>query len=57
MLKVGDVVRVKGTTMKMTVNYITSLVIETVWFDANNNLNRDSFSKETLELADDTKKT
>lgn len=57
MIKVGDVVRIKGTKIKMTVNYISATIAETVWFDVNGILNKDNFAKEALELANDTQKT
>lgn len=57
MLKVGDVVRIKGTKVKMTVNHIGTLLVETVWFDENYNLFKYSFSKDALEIADDYEKT
>ena len=51
MFKTGDVVRLKGTNMKMTVDSIDVNYVNVVWFDREDDVNRFAFIMYNLELA------
>ena len=50
--KAGDVVVVKGLLTKMTVSATrpNDNLVDTVWFDYNNELRRDTFRRAMLEI-------
>lgn len=47
-MKVGDVVRLKGGGPAMTVEQIDPELVSVAWFDCDNVLRRESFSKDLL---------
>ncbi len=47
--KAGDVVRVKGTDVKMTIHSVSSKYITCIWFDKDNHFQRLGFATEILE--------
>ena len=47
-IKVGDVVRLKGYKISMTVEKITEYGIECVWFDPDQQVQRGRFQLETI---------
>jgi uncharacterized protein YodC (DUF2158 family) len=44
----GDVVKLKGSHVIMTVEAVLDNKVKCVWFDVNNHLHRDEFKKITL---------
>jgi uncharacterized protein YodC (DUF2158 family) len=50
--KIGDLVKVKGSDVKMTVESIENELIHTVWFDTFNQLRRGSLHFLVLEVVD-----
>lgn len=50
MIKIGDVVRLKGTSMKMTVESLLADFAIVIWFDREDEFNRYIFSVDRLEL-------
>ena len=50
-LEVGDVVKLKGGQVKMTVEAVLDNKIKCVWFDVKNQLKRDEFKKVILTRA------
>jgi uncharacterized protein YodC (DUF2158 family) len=50
MFKPGDVVRLKSTNMKMTVDRVTETAVNVIWFDREDNVNRYWFEYQELEL-------
>ena len=50
MFKPGDVVRLKGTKMKMTIIIISENYVVVTWFDREDNVNRYTFLNTQLEL-------
>lgn len=53
MFKPGDVVRFKGTLMRMTIDHVNGKYVTVLWFDRENVMNQATFNKKLLELCQD----
>lgn len=48
-LEVGEVVRLNGSQVKMTVEVVFDTKVKCVWFDAKNQLRREEFKKSIVK--------